>query len=309
MADTNQPRYERQRQLGDNYHFTCKCPKCVGDWNVYTTFLNNPCRKKNEIWMFSDNENLEAKARNADHGDVNRVGENYELISSVVAIAVGKDSTEQTYGELRLALDMLDDINGSRPIAATPYPTVLNALIDNYRMADEIEAALILLLTSIFHIQPYEFPEPWHPVRVTRLRAAATLISEILASPKYTLQRLAVDPPATIPEVELFPCVCAVLLLVAAYAPRSHGASSKFLAEVRRDLVDIHYHANEQRHADILAMLKQGIKNGAGRLIAAKYFLQLEKLADIDLMYKVIEIVDCTRGNKSLPAGSVPKIL
>lgn len=296
-VDTNQPLDERQRQLGNNYHFKCTCQKCANNWDIYSTFLNNPCRHTNEFWMFSDYEKVEEKARNTDDGDIKRVGDNYEFITGMVTRAVGESTHEKTHGSLRLALKMLDDPNHSKPIAVAPYPTVLNALIDNYRMADEIEAALILLLTSVFYIQPYEFPEPWHPVRVTRLRAVANLIAEMVASSKYSLQRLGVVPLDTISEVELFPCACAILLLVAAYAPRSHGESSKFTEDVRKDLVEIHSFAKEQGHADILTILRLGILQRSGRAIAAKYFLQLEKLADIDLMYRIIEAVPCTREN------------
>src|SRR6202011_5090010 len=116
--------------------------------------------------------------------------------------------------------------------------------------ADEIEAALVLLLSSIFHIQPFEFPEPWHPIRVTTLRSAATLISQILAAPKYSLHRLRVISSSMASEVQLFPCVCAVLLLVAHYAPRSHGSSSKFLEGVRIDLADVERYANDCQNTD-----------------------------------------------------------
>jgi hypothetical protein len=199
-----------------------------------------------------------------------------------------------THTGLRHAFNILREVHWGAIIAETPYPIVVRSLIDNYIAAEEIEAALILLLTAVFHIHPYQFAEPWHPIRVENLRGVATLISQILAAPKFSLHRLRVIHYTQISDVDLFPCVCAVLLLLVHYAPRSHGSPSKLLEGVRNDLVDVERYANDVQNKDCLAMFKMGIWNGDGRLAARKYFCQLEKLANIDLMRQVIESVDCT---------------
>lgn len=260
---------------------------------MYTTFLKSPCRKANNLWIFSNYEELEREALNANPADTHGVAQNYEVISSIVSRANAEDTPEATHAELQLAFNLLKEVHWGAIIAAAPYPTVIRPLIDNYVVAGEIEAALILLLTTVFHVQPFEFPEPWNPIRVATLRGVATLISQILADPKYSLHRLLVIPPSLASEVELFPCACAVLLLVAHYATRSHGLSSKLLGGVSNDLGDVKRYAHEHQSVDCLNMMKLGIQDGAGRLIADKYFGQLEKLADIELMYQVIDTADC----------------
>lgn len=304
-TDTNQPLETRQNQMKERYFFTCLCPKCAGDWDVYATFLNNPCRKANELWMFSSYEELEKEALNAHPADTHGVAQNYEVISSITSRANAEETPEGTHARLQLAFNSLKEVRWGAIIAAVPYPNVIRSLIDNYVAADEVEASLILLLTTMFHIQPFEFPEPWNPIRVATLRGVATLISQILAAPKYSLHRLRAIPSSQASEVELFPCVCAVLLLVAHYAPGNHGSSSKLLEGVYTDLADIERHAKDLQNADCLEMLKLGIKDGDGRVIAGKYFGQLEKLADIELMYRVIDTVNCA-GNGHNGAFRLP---
>jgi hypothetical protein len=293
MTDTNQPLETRQSQMKERYFFTCVCSKCVGDWDVYATFLTNPCRKASELWMFRSYEELEKEALNASPADTHGVAQNYEVISGMVSRASSKETPQGIHAGLQLAFNLLKEVHWGTIIAAVPYPNVIRPLADNYVVADEIEAALVLILTVVFHIQPFEFPEPWNPIRVATLRGVATLISQILAAPKYSLHRIRAISSSQAAEVELLPCACAVLLLVAHYAPRSHGSSSKLLEGVHTDLADLERHANDLRNKDCLAMLKLGIQDGAGRVIAGKYFLQLEKLADIELMYRVIDTVNC----------------
>jgi hypothetical protein len=305
MPDPNQPLETRQSQMKDRYFFTCACLKCVGDWDVYATFLNNPCRKANGLWMFSSYEELEKEALNASAANTHEVAQNYEVISGIAGRANAEETPEGTHAGLQVAFNLLKEVQWGAIIAAVPYPNVIRPLAENYVVADEIEAALVLLLTTAFHIQPFEFPEPWNPIRVATLRGIATLISQILGAPKYSLQRLRAIPSSQAAEVELFPCACAVLLLVAHYAPRSHGSSSKFLEGVYTDLVDVERHANDLQNKDCLAMLKLGIQDGAGRVIAGKYFRQLEKLADIELMRRVIDTVNCA-GNGHNGAFRLP---
>lgn len=293
MADPNQPLETRQSQMKERYFFTCACSKCVGDWDVYVAFLNNPCRKANKLWMFSSYEELEKEALNASPVDTHGAAQNYEVISGIVSRANAEETPESTHAGLQLAFNLLKEVHWGAIIAAVPYPNIIRPLADNYVVADEIEAALVLTLTIVFHIQPFEFPEPWNPIRVATLRGVATLIFQILAAPKYSLHRLRAIPSSQAAELEPFPCACAVLLLVAHYAPRSHGSTSKLLEGVYTDLADVERHANDLQNKDCLEMLKLGIKDGPGRVIAGKYFRQLEKLADIELMCRVIDTVDC----------------
>ena len=305
-ADPNQPLETRQNQMKERYFFTCVCSKCVGDWDVYATFLNNSCRKANELWMFSSYKELEKEALNASHANTHEIAQDYEVISGIVSRANAEETPEVTHAGLQVAFNLLKEVHWGAIIAAVPYPNVIRPLAENYVTADEIEAGLVLLLTTVFHIQPFEFPEPWNPIRVATLRGVATLISQILAGPKYSLHRLRAIPSSQAAEVELFPCACAVLLLVAHYAPRSHGSSSKLLEGVYTDLADVERHANDLQNRDCLAMLKLGIQDGTGRVIAGKYFRQLEKLADIELMSQVIDTVDCA-GNGHNGAFRLPR--
>jgi hypothetical protein len=305
MADPNQPLETRQSQMKERYFFTCTCSKCVGDWDVYTTFSNNPCRKANELWMFGNYEELEKEAFNASSADTHGVAQNYWVISGIVSRAMAEETPEMTYAGLQLGFNLLKGVHWGAIIAAVPYPSVIRPLANNYVVADEVEAALVLTLAIVFHIHPFEFPEPWNPIRVATLRGAATLISQILSAPKYSLQRLRAIPSSQAAEVGLFPCACAVLLLVAHYAPKSHGPSSKLLEGVHADLTDVEHHANDLQNKDCLAMLRLGIHDGPGRVIARKYFRQLEKLANIELMCRVIDTVDCA-GNGHNGAFRLP---
>ncbi len=279
--------------MKERYFFTCTCPKCLGAWDVYATFLNSPCREANDLWIFSSYAAVETEAFNAMAANRDGLAQNYEVISGVVSGANTEKTAEARHARLKHALKLLKEVHDGAIIAVAPYPNVIRSLLDNYVAAEEIEAALVLLLTVVFHIQPYEFPEPWHPIRVETLRGVATLIAQILAAPKYSLQRLRAIPPTKASEVDLFPCACAVLLLVAHYAPRSHGSSSKLLKEVRSDLADVERYANDTQNIDCLLMLKMDTRDGKGRLTAAKHFRQLEKLADINLMFQIVDSVNC----------------
>jgi hypothetical protein len=292
--DTHQPLEARQYQLQERYFFTCNCLKCTGDWDVYATFLNNPCREANKHWILSSYEKLEKEGIDSSSANTHELAQNYGLITSIVSKANAEETPKATHVGLQHAFNLLREVHWGMIIAATPYPIVLRSLIDNYVAAEEIEAALVLLLSSVFHIQPFEFPEAWHPIRVATLRTVATLISKILAGPRYSLRRVRAIPPSLPSEVELFPCVCAVLLLVAHYAPRSHGSPSKLLEGVQHDLADVERYANDTQNNDCLVMLKAGIWDETGRRTAGKYFRQLEMLADISLMSRVIDSVDCT---------------
>lgn len=220
---------------------------------------------------------------------------------------ISKDSVtpEERWKGLKNELERLHQLGSGHFIAVDPYPVLLRYLMKNYGLAEEHDASLVVLLTLVFHVDPYEMPEPWHPIRVTSFHNLADTLGTIYHSGGFSIKKLAVIPATRIAAIDLLPCIYALLLLVAHYTPLSHGASSKAMEKTRQQLLFMESQIREQRHQDGLAMLKHGISEGAGREIAQKYFRQLEALVDIDLMLRVVATIDCTSWGHQSVADNV----
>ena len=291
--------------MEERYLFRCQCAKCIGDWNVYKAFLENPCRSANKNTIITDYEELETRAHRAMYISTERFATCHDFIEHLPSkISTEFVTPEERWKELKNALDKLNRLSNGHYIAVDPYPVLLRYLMKNYGLVEEYEASLIVMLTLIFIVDPYEMPAPWHPIRVTGLHNLADTLGTIYHSSGFSLQKPTAIPLTALAAIDLLPCIYAVLLLVVQYTPLSHGASSKFMEKVRQQLVFVEDQIRQQHHEDGLAMLKHGIKEGAGRQIALKYFRQLEALADVDLMYRVVESVDCTdSGHQDITDG------
>ena len=204
--DSSLPLAKRQQQMEERYLFSCQCMKCAGDWNAYKAFLENPCRRANKDNIVTHYEELEARAERGMHILTQKFANLHGSIENLLS-KISKESVtpEQRWKGLKSELERLHQIGNGHFIAVDPYPVLLRYLMKNYSLVEEHEASLAVLLTLIFHVDPYEMPEPWHPIRVTSLHNLADTLGTIYHAGGFSIKKLAVIPSAATAAIDLLP--------------------------------------------------------------------------------------------------------
>jgi hypothetical protein len=204
---------------------------------------------------------------------------------------MASDFAVKRYESLQNALRILNDAHDTEFIALAPFPNILRDLRGAFESAGHYDAALIVAIVLAFLVHPIEFPEPWHPVRVSNLQKLGEILGTIINNPRQcSWSKLLVAVPfAVVSGLEILPAAYAVLRLAADYIPMSHGASSELMETVRSQLSSFEGAIKQLGHKDGVIMVELWEhKRELTRKVAEKYFKQLERFASYEMMYEVV---------------------
>jgi SET and MYND domain-containing protein len=167
---------------------------------------------------------------------------------------------------LKEALALCSPLRERKLFAQPPYPVTLNELYLHYLTAPSTYTkALSVLLFIYLNCDLYNYPQPHHPIRVTRLFSIAKLLKTIEG----------------LQNIDLVSANQTLLLCVRSLGSKSHGSESRFMKEVEEEIEDVE--TVQRTRGDVGVRLAEWSKEGTaevGREYARKIFEGLRNIAD-----------------------------
>jgi hypothetical protein len=266
--DVTQTRDERRQELKDRYFFTCHCDKCERDNGPYRTFLKSNPVLDPRLELFHEQKEIVqiAQARCSEPPPVNVqmfLPEVIELLSR------SRDPTFSARAQLSLlkeALAVSKILSQHKLFAQTPYPLILNEIYLYYLAnSSTYTNALSVLLFIYLNCDVYNYPQPHHPIRVTRLFSIAKLLKNIDG----------------LQNIDIVSANQTLLLCVRSLGAKSHGVESRFMKEVEEEMRDVE--AVQRTRGDVGLRLTEwgkGESTEAGNEYARKIFEGLRNLSE-----------------------------
>jgi hypothetical protein len=264
--DVTQIRDERRRELEDRYFFTCHCDKCERDDGPYGTFLNSNPVVDPRLELFMEQKEIVkiAQVQGSEPPQVN-VQMILPEVNELLLRSRGPSLSPQAQiSLLKQALAASKPLSRRQSFAQTPYPLILNEIYLHYLTTLNYTKALSILLFTYINCDVYNYPQPHHPIRVTRLFSIAKLLRNI----------------ESLPNIDIISANQTLLLCVRSLGSKSHGVQSRFMNEVEEDLGDVE--AVQRTRGDVGLRLAEWGKDGtaeAGKEYARKSFEGLRSLA------------------------------
>jgi hypothetical protein len=268
--DFTQDRDERRQELMDRYFFMCNCEKCEQDDGPYQTFLKSRPVPYPKLELFLTQEELYevAKARCSETPPVkvqSFLAEVRKLLSDCRDPSV---TPTKRLALLKEALVASKPLQQHKQFAQPPYPCILHELyLYHLENSSTYRQALSLLLFIYLNCDVYNYPQPHHHIRVTRLFTIAKLLKNIDG----------------LKDVDLVSANQTLLLCVRHLAAKSHGAESRFMREIEEEIEDVE--TVQKRRGDVGTRLQEWDRSDiseeteAGREYASKIFEGLRDIA------------------------------
>lgn len=265
--DVTQTRDERRRELKDRYFFTCCCNKCERDDGPYRTFLKSTLVQDSRLELFHGQKNIvqTAQARCSESPAINVP----TLLSDVNGLlSRSRDPSTSPLAQLSLlkeALAMSKPLNQYKLFAQTPYPLILNEIYLHFLTTSTYAKALSVLLFIYLNCDLYNYPQPHHPIRVTRLFSIAKLLKIING----------------MQNIDVVSANQTLLICVRNLGVKSHGVGSRFMCQVEEEIGDVE--AVQRTRGDVGLRLAEWGKEElteAGIEYARKIFEGLRILAE-----------------------------
>jgi hypothetical protein len=254
--------------------------------------------------MFVEYEDLESTARQGQclpaqeltnfRDVVDDVGKNFKSIVPESVSPSDQDALKARHKGICEALNKLKMPSDPRLTAIDPLPYLWRQLAEGLIALKDYLPALVIQLNVVIHADPYHCPEPWNPHRAANLSDLANTLWIIVS-------RGGLPTPRFSDLFDLGPSMVAVLLLAEHYTSMSHGSLNKASLwlkkniKVATDMMKEQFQLDERVWSkagiqDARLMLQHGImKHGLGQDAARKHLRRLAVLADIDLMYRILE--------------------
>ena len=273
--DVTQTRDERLQELKDRYFFTCQCEKCENDDGPYKMLLkSNPAvEPRLELFLAQKEIREISQARYSEASLVNVQTFLPEVNSLLSQSRDSSITSTQRLHLLKKAFAVSNPLKQCTLFAQTPYPTILHEYyLDYLATPSTYTKAVSLLLFIYLNCDVYNYPQPHHPIRVTRLFTIAKLLQNI----------------DSLPGIDVLSANQALLLCARSLGAKSHGMESRFMTEVEEAIEDVK--AVQRTRGDVGARLDEwgkGETSEVGREYAKKIFEGLRDLANGALNYVV----------------------
>ncbi|KAF4636889.1 hypothetical protein G7Y89_g1188 [Cudoniella acicularis] len=242
-VDFTQSREVRRAELRQRYFFECNCKKCLHDESAYQVFQDATIvhLEKQELFYHSKSLGQHAESRINTLRSLTqeykalepRIAKFYSLVETIKATATPSEYLDS----LKDALSGLSMLKANQIFALAPYPMILDEIYLTYVDHNKLESALILLLFIFLNCDVYNWPQPNHPVRVTRLFTIVRLLRYVASlEASVVFQHVPFMPEEAFDKIDFVDAVQAMLILVNELAPVSHGKGSRFVRQVEEEL-------------------------------------------------------------------------
>ncbi|KAH6604761.1 hypothetical protein Trco_006468 [Trichoderma cornu-damae] len=256
----------KRREALAHYHFVCQCPRCRGNLNVYQVAATSPTVNLNSQSLVPDVSRFRKHpaASSLDKQSIaNRYGESADHVASAVATA---DSLPERRRLLRREYGKRKALVEEELWAVAPLPDVLFRISLMYGEEEKFAFALAIACFVATACDPYQYPSPFHPVRLAGLftianltthTAAATALLANSATPvskKATLEQKTEEALREIDQVSL----CQMLLImILRYSPDKCGAEPSLAVKAKALLDDIEKLAGREEEMSLIDEWRQ----------------------------------------------------
>lgn len=295
-VDFTQSRDQRRAELKQRYFFDCECQKCKHAYTPYRVCKESTAISSEKLALLYDYKTLVFQAEEREQEiqvmqqELNDVREAISVTHSLIDLSKTTASETERLNFLKQASSDLSLYKTHKLFALPPYPTILDELYLSYIDNEHLTSALILLLFIFLNCDIYNWPQPNHPIRVTRLFTIARLLKYAASLEPAALQHsLPFIPSEVLAGTDFIDATHAVLILVDELAPLSHGQGTRFVGQVELELREVE-EVQRLRGGVGKALQKwQSEGNSAtdGRKIASQIFTGLRTLAGF--AFEVIE--------------------
>lgn len=245
-VDATQSRDTRRAELRDIYFFDCNCRKCTDDESPYEIFSKSKIISSPELDFLVDHKVLEANAASR-IATIRGLGQELQSLGPVATKAYGlfkrsksTASQPERLGLLKQALSDLSLFKANQLFALPPYPIILDELFLTYIDNGLLPSALILRLFISLNCDPYTWPQPHHPLRVTHLFTLARLLKYAASLEPATLaENLGFVPREILESIDFIDAVHAVLIIVNELAPKAQVRNSTFVRQVEEEMREV----------------------------------------------------------------------
>ncbi|OAA60964.1 set and mynd domain protein [Niveomyces insectorum RCEF 264] len=244
--DYTKPRAARQRGLA-LYHFTCDCPRCAGDLDVYAVCRASPLLSLNAALSFVPDTNaLRNPPVDAARLSSTRIDEMYAACDPERPVAAA-----DRLASLRRQWALCRPLVAARRWAVEPLAHIFQQAIVYYSEQNNFAHALAVECFVALHCDPYKYVAPFAQWRLKGLLLIAKTVTNTnlpaaqpppsappaLASPSSAAIHPGIDALlARLADGALYE---AILLMVLRYGPLGHSDEWELLDTARDMLQDV----------------------------------------------------------------------
>ncbi|KAF7854721.1 hypothetical protein EAF04_010290 [Stromatinia cepivora] len=291
--DETQRQEVRQASLEETWFFKCQCFRCTTFQSIYGNFMTYPTISTpilDKLVPFQATYNF-AKSRVAEE-DPKTVTQLFSLLHVLRHIEATVSNTHKTHQNINLRLDILKKALGNlndfillQRYAQQPLPMLLNEIYLIYLEKSEYILALIIFIFLICHVDPINYPSPYHPQRVTRLLALQRLLKFMASYDAEILRKFAVENgihPKVLCEMDWVSACQMVMYGLRETGNRCWGEDSKVMRGVEMDIADVEEIQGKRGDGIVGSALREWGEgtDGLGEVYAERLGAGLRALAD-----------------------------
>ncbi|KAB8292132.1 hypothetical protein EYC80_007875 [Monilinia laxa] len=248
--DETQRREARQAALAKTWFFNCHCDRCNVSGSVYGELLTYPTistSRLDKLVRFHESYSF-AKSRVAeeDPGTITRLFSLLHVLRHIETTILDAHNTHQNIIRrlyfFQKALGSLDDFILLQRYAQQPLPMVLNEIYLIYLDRAEYISAFFVLVYLVRHADPFNYPSPYHPQRVTRLLALQRLLKFLASYDPEILKKFAIDhgiPVNILCEIDWVSACQMVMYVLREVGNGCWGEDSGVMRGVEVDIKDV----------------------------------------------------------------------
>ncbi|KAI6286663.1 hypothetical protein MCOR27_001735 [Pyricularia oryzae] len=266
------------------YHFTCKCPRCKDDLNVYEVCRDSSVVPLNDLTLSPGVEKLLYPPGEADRFKQKSWRSKVEAIyEDCQHDRSAKPTFEERFAMLRANWQSCKPLVDAQLWAWQPLAQTLQGATLYYLGMENHTRALSTACFTALHCDPYQYVAPFKTFRLTGLMLIAKILTQTSVPDREELAKTAhPEILAILDRSDQASMLHAILLIVVNNAPKGHSDDWEVLHEAKTMLSGIE---SIEGREDESMLLRRWVKNPENH--ADKAFFQERVLRPIESLAKV----------------------
>ncbi len=279
VQDYTKPKIFRQRGL-ELYHFTCSCPRCAGDLNVYQVCRVSPLVGYNALSIVPDAGFVLVNPPI----DMDRAGTPSlrAQIDTIYAMSApeARVSPADRLSHLRRQWKLCEPLIAASMWAVEPLANIFQQVINYYSEQHNYHHALAVECFVALHSDPYKYVAPFKQWRLKGLLMIAKTLTNTAMPSDDELKKVHPAIIDTLEKTDGASLYQAILLMVVHYAPMGHSQEWQILAGARDMLKDVEGVDGRQRESSILHdWIKKPDQPAAAAFVRQRVMEPVQRLA------------------------------
>ncbi|PTB69907.1 SET domain-containing protein [Trichoderma citrinoviride] len=254
----------RRREALAHYKFTCQCLRCRDNLNVYQVAAISPCVNLNSQSLVPDVSKFRehpATSSTTKQDVINRHSESADHISNALAAI---ESPSERRKLLKSEYSKREPLVEEELWAVTPLPDILFRIYMLYSEEENYAFALTVACLVATACDPYQYPSPYHPIRLIGLFTVANLVSHTAAATASQTGSAAVPVPGkatleqeieeTLREIDQVSLCQMLLIMIIQYLP---SAEMGLTVKARAMLDDIEKLEGREKETSLIDEWRQ----------------------------------------------------